>query len=243
PHRFRAERSDLARLQLTGAGAPADASIGGKAVQLAETTDRLATFLGAPYVIMDLEAAREILGYPADTVAVLAVRFVDGPPADLDHPLQPNSKRFPELGVHTGKGFAASSSAYWQNKTGAGAAILLAAVLASLLMALLLVNGVGRFVQRRQSDIISMLGHGASPAHIAALLMAMAAFLIAGSLAQALLFVPLVVRAADGLLPWVAFKPVDAGFALAISLACLVASLFAAHRELERFPADAIFRS
>ncbi|MGL4542059.1 MAG: hypothetical protein ACRCUI_06080, partial [Polymorphobacter sp.] len=56
PHRFRAERSDLARLQLTGAGARADASIGGKAVQLAETTDRLATFLGAPYVIMDLEA-------------------------------------------------------------------------------------------------------------------------------------------------------------------------------------------
>ncbi|HPU15053.1 MAG TPA: hypothetical protein PK808_03135 [Polymorphobacter sp.] len=172
PHEFRADRSDLKRLQLDRGAR--EASIGGVAVDLAGTTDRLATFLGAPYVEMTYDTAHAVLGYPVDATAYLAVRFPNGAPADLPERLRRLEHRFPEISAHTGDGFAASSSSYWQNKTGAGAAILLAAILASLLMVLLLVNSVGRFVQRRQADIVSMLGHGASAAQIRNLLLAMA---------------------------------------------------------------------
>ena len=241
PREFRAEQSDLKRLQLEDD--KLDASIGGTSVILAATTDRLATFLGAPYVEMSYETAHAILGYPPETAAYLAVRFPDGAPADLAARLARIEVQFPELSARTGSQFEENSSSYWQNKTGAGAAILLAAVLASLLMVLLLVNSVGRFVQRRQSDIISMLGHGASPQQIRNLLLAMAGFLIASSLVLTVLLVPVIVSCAHPLLPWVNFKRVDLMFAVLIATLCLVSSLIVATRELERFPADAIFRS
>ena len=241
PREFRADRSDLRRLDLkrdqTGA------SIGGRSVELEGVTTALATFLGAPYAVMDYSSAHEILNYPTDNAAMLAVYFPDGVPHDLRDRLKRIEARYPELGAVTGSAFETSSSAYWQNKTGAGAAILLAATLAALLMGLLLVNSVGRFVQRRQSDIISMLGHGASPSQIRAVLIAMAGFLVAASLGVSLLLVPLFVQVAHPMLPWVHFSLADLAFAVIVSLLCLVASVIAASRELGRFPPDAIFRS
>ncbi|MGL4543711.1 MAG: hypothetical protein ACRCUI_14500, partial [Polymorphobacter sp.] len=241
PHEFRADRSDLRRLDLRAG--QTGASIGGVSVELAGVTTALATFLGAPYAVMDYSAAHRILGYPTDNAAMLAVYFPNGAPADLRDRLARIATRFPELGAMTGAEFEASSSAYWQNKTGAGAAILLAAALASLLMGLLLVNSVGRFVQRRQSDIISMLGHGATLTQVRAVLMAMAGFLVAASLGVALLMVPLMVLIAHPLLPWVHFSFADLVFVIVVSLLCLIASVVASSRELRRFPADAIFRS
>ena len=241
PREFRADRSDLRRLDLKQG--QTGASIGGISVELAGVTQALATFLGAPYAVMDYEAAHGILGYPTDNAAMLAVHFPDGAPRDLKDRLKRIEARFPELGARTGAQFESSSSAYWQNKTGAGAAILLAAALASLLMGLLLVNSVGRFVQRRQSDIISMLGHGASPSQIRAVLLAMAGFLVAAALGAALLMVPLMIRIAHPLLPWVHFSFADLVFVIVVSALCLIASVIAASRELGRFPADAIFRS
>ncbi len=241
PRAFMAEASDLKRLELSADAT--SASIGGRSVEFAEVTDRLATFLGAPYVVMDYDAAHAILGYPTESAAMLAVHFPDGPPADLDERLKRIEERFPEIRAHSGRAFEASSSAYWQHKTGAGAAILLAATLASLLMVLLVVNSVGRFVQRRQADIISMLGHGASPGQVRGVLIAMAGFLVLASLGATLLLVPLFVAVAHPFLPWVGFSWPDLVFLLGISSLCLIASLLATAHELGRFPADAIFRS
>lgn len=241
PRAFMAEASDLKRMDLSADAT--NASIGGRSVEFAEVTDKLATFLGAPYVVMDYDAAHAILGYPTDAAAMLAVHFPDGPPTDLEQRLKRIEERFPEIRAHTGREFEASSSAYWQHKTGAGAAILLAATLASLLMVLLLVNSVGRFVQRRQADIISMLGHGASPGQVRGVLIAMAGFLVLASLGATLLLVPLFIAVAHPLLPWVGFTWPDLVFLIGISAVCLFASLLATAHELGRFPADAIFRS
>lgn len=241
PHQFRADVSDLQRLQLTRPDQ--EASIGGVTVQGSADGIGLATFLGAPYVVTAYDTAHAILRYPAESVAFLTVRFPAGAPPDLVRRLARIEARFPELSARTAADFEARSSAYWQNKTGAGLAILLAAVLASMLMVLLLVNSVGRFVQRRQSDIISMLGHGASAVQIQSLLLAMAGSLIVASLVVTLISVPIVVAIASPWLPWVTIKALDVGFAVTIAGLCLVASLASARRELKRFPADAIFRS
>jgi hypothetical protein len=243
PRGFRSDVSDRARLDLGGPGRGAEASIGGVTVTAAGETDQLATFLGAPYAVLRYETAQALLGLPAETTSYIAVRFRDGPPADLAARLARIEARFPEISARSGADFEARSSAYWQVKTGAGAAILLAAVLAALLMVLLLVNGVGRFVQRRQNDLLSMIGHGATPAQIGVLVVLIAVLLVGAGLAQALLVVPLLDLVSSPLLPWVHFKPVDAGFAAVVALAALLVAAATALAELKRIPADAIFRS
>ena len=171
------------------------------------------------------------------------MRFPGGVPADLPARLAALTRHYPELAGFTGAGFEASSSQYWQAKTGAGAAILLAALLAALLMLLLLVNAVARFVQRRQADILSLIGHGASDGTVLALLVAMAAVLVLGSLIAVALAAPLITAAAHPFLPWVAFKPIDALFALGLGGLALAVATLSARADLKRIPADAIFRS
>jgi hypothetical protein len=238
---FMADRSDRRRLRLD-AGTPA-LQVGGVLLFERAQTAALATFLGAPYVVVPVETARRALGWPATTVAFLTVDFPGGVPADLEQRLAALARHYPELAGFTGRQFEASSSQYWQAKTGAGAAILLAALLAALLMLLLLVNAVARFVQRRQADILSLIGHGASESDVLLLLMSMAGVLVIGSLLAVVLAAPLITLAADPWLPWVAFKPVDALFAVLLGALAFAVATLAARADLKRFPADAIFRS
>lgn len=238
---FVADASDKARLRL--ADAPGPLAVGGTVMQLAAQTDRLATFLGAPYLVMPASTARRALAAPEGQVAFLAVDFPAGVPADLPARLALLAARYPELATFTGAAFEDSSSGYWQRKTGAGAAIFLAAMLAALLMILLLVNAVARFVQRRQADILSMIGHGAGPGEVLALLLAMAGVLVAGSLAVVAVAAPVMTGIAAPWLPWVHFKPVDLGFALGLSLLAFAVATLAARADIKRFPPHAIFRS
>lgn len=241
PRGFTVDQSDTSRLHLAKAGD--EASIGDVTATYIGPTDGLATFLGAPYAVTVFEQGREVLGYPAGMTAFLALNFPDGMPADLADRLARVEGRFPELAARPADRFLSDSSAYWQAKTGAGAAILLAAVLASILMAILLLNGIGRFVQRRTSDFISMIGHGASDSQMAAVLVGVAALLITGALAMAAVLVPAMQLIVHPILPWVAFKPVDAGFALVVGVICFGLAIVSARRELERFPPDVMFRS
>lgn len=241
PRRFVADRSDMARLDI--ARPESESSIGALTMASARPTDGLATFLGAPYVIAGLDDARAALAAPGDQVAFLAIDFPRGRPADLDARLRRLKLRYPELDVRTDAAFQADSSRYWQAKTGAGAAILLAAILASLLMILLMLTSIGRFVQRRSQDFVSLIGHGASDRQLARLVGAVAAVLTGGAGAVALVAVPLARAVAAPMLPWVTLKPVDVAFALALVAISFGMAVFAAIRALKRFPPHVIFRS
>jgi uncharacterized Tic20 family protein len=241
PRRFVADRSDMARLDIVRS--ESESSIGALTMASARPTDGLATFLGAPYVIAGLDDARAALAAPIDQVAFLAIDFPRGRPSDLDARLRRLKARYPELDVRTDEAFQADSSRYWQAKTGAGAAILLAAVLASLLMVLLMLNSIGRFIQRRSQDFVSLIGHGASDRQLTALVAAVAAVLTGGAGAVALVAVPLARAVAAPMLPWVTLKPVDIVFALALVAISFGLAVFAAIRALKRFPPHVIFRS
>jgi putative ABC transport system permease protein len=241
PRGFAVDRSEQRRLGLTKAGQ--QASIGRTTVSFAGPAEGLATFLGAPYAIIPLETAREILGYGPEQVAFIAINLGVARSDAVETRIARLQARNPEVSILTGAQFAASSSAYWQEKTGAGAAILLAAVLASGLMILLLLNGVGRFVQRRQSDFVSLVGHGASPGQLARILGGVAGMLVAGSLLMTLAICPVLDLISDPWLPWVNFTARNAAVAFALSLVCFGAALVAALVELKRFPAHVVFRS
>jgi hypothetical protein len=163
--------------------------------------------------------------------------------SDLAAALGRSQAQFPELSLRSGAEFERSSSVYWQRKTGAGSAIILAAILASVLMMILLANGVMRFLQRYSQDLLSMLGHGAGQREVWLVAGGIAVVVAAVTLAAMMVFTPLMILALKPLLPWVSFVAGDAlvpAGAVLIALAIAIASAGSAVRQ---FGPEAVFRT
>ncbi len=239
---FVADRSDLARLDVTGNGFER-ASIGDTTLSLANVVRSLPTFLGAPYVMADFHTARRLLGQSNVLVSYLIADFPGGLPKDFDRQRAAASLRLPELDILTRDEFARSSSLYWQRKTGAGAAILLAALLAELLMIILLVNAIGRFVQRYDRDLLSLVGHGASGRDLFKILALVAGFITTATFAIALLFSPLVVALVHPMLPWVTFEITDMPIPALGALLGFAAVIVSARHALSAHGPAAVFRN
>jgi hypothetical protein len=244
PNSFIANTSDLERLGIAAGGiGPVEATIGGTTLTLGGTVGNLSTYLGAPYVLVDFETARGLLQMDPTSTAFLAGQFEGSPPPGFDAAAHDAALRFPDIAVVSADRFTASSIDYWQRKTGAGLAIGLAAFLALLLMMILLANGVLRFVQRYYSDLLSLLGHGASQREIAAIVGVTTLVIAAGTLAGSVLITPLLVFAFNPLLPWTAF---GAGDLLAPVLgvgAAAVIAMISARGAIAAFGPEAVFRS
>lgn len=241
-HAFIADRSDLARLSLEDRS-DAIATLGGETMSLGGTTDRLPTFLGAPYVVAGFEQARQVLRMDPTAVNFLVFDTPSSDPSALARGIADAHARYPELTLRSRDDFALSSSSYWQRKTGAGSAILLAALLASVLMMILLINGVTRFLQRYAQDLLSMLGHGAGEREVWLVAGGIAVVVAGFTLAAMLLFTPLIILAARPLLPWVFFIPTDALVpALAVILSLGVA-IAAAGKAVREFGPETVFRT
>ncbi|MGB7655348.1 MAG: hypothetical protein WBL74_07690 [Novosphingobium sp.] len=244
---FAADRSDLARLDLSALGAvqPQFGSISETTLHLAQTVDTLPTFLGAPYVIVPFERGRELLGMDPTSTSFLIGDFPGGG-RDLPNLVAARrltARNFPDVSMLSATQFADSSARYWQRKTGAGMAILLAAVLAGLLMAILLSNGVLRFIQRYHHDLISLLGHGANQRDITRIVGSIAVLIALFTMAAALLVTPVMIALFRPLLPWVSFRPSDAVVPLLAVLASLLIALGAARRAIAAYGPDIVFRS
>lgn len=248
---FVVDASDVERLDLAGAGAGSGANagadgqlatVGGDTMVHAGTVDGLPTFLGAPYVVANFDRARALLRMDPASTAFL-VGDIGAQPMALAAARTGLAARFPDIAVHSAGEFSAQSSSYWQNKTGAGLAILLAAILAGLLMAILLINGVLRFIQRYHRDMVSLLGHGASQGDIATIVGGIAALIAAATAALALAATPLIVWAVQPILPWTAFHLVDALVPLAGMLAALLLAILASRRAVAAYGPEAVFRT
>lgn len=241
---FIADTSDLARLDLapTARAGLQLASVSDTTLHLEGVIDSLPTFLGAPYIILPLDRAREVLGLDNNSTSFLIGAFT-GDKADLDASKAQIARAFPDVALLSAEEFADSSARYWQHKTGAGLAILLAAVLAALLMAILLSNGVLRFVQRYHHDLVSLIGHGATRREITQIVAMIAALIAAVTTATAMLATPVLIMAFRPLLPWVAFRLQDSFVPLAAVVLSLSIALFAARRAIAAFGPDVVFRS
>jgi hypothetical protein len=243
PTGFVANRSDLAQLDIATDTTNLLASIGDTTLMLDSTVDVLPTYLGAPYVLVDFETARRLLRTDPASVAFLAI-FLDKPAtADFAARAARAAERFPDVTITSTADFSQSSIAYWQNKTGAGLAIGLAAILALLLMILLFTNGVLRFIQRYYPDLLSLLGHGADSRDIARIVTGVAMTIAVATLAGTALVTPLLVLVFRPILPWASFSSGDLlAPLLGLALALLAASL-AARRAIAGLGPDAVFRS
>jgi hypothetical protein len=243
---FIADRSDLGRLDLqpTAPGRLQLASISNTTLHLETVITSLPTFLGAPYVILPLDRAREVLGMDASSTSFLIGSLPGGRgERDLAAGKAMVAGTLPDIALVSAQQFSDSSARYWQRKTGAGLAILLAAVLAAVLMAILLSNGVLRFVQRYHHDLVSLLGHGATQREITVIVAAIATMIAAFTLTTAMLATPVLIAGFRPLLPWVAFRVADSLVPMAAVLLSLGVALLAARRAIAAFAPDVVFRS
>jgi hypothetical protein len=241
---FAADQSDLGRLDIHPQdGRLITASIADTSFHLSHTVDNLPAFLGAPYVLVPFDAARRLLRMDPSSTSFLIGNYGDGAPVGFEAVRAQAALQFPEVSLVTGDEFEASSSLYWQKKTGAGAAILLAAVLAALLMIILLANGISRFIQRYHQDLLSLLGHGASEREISSIIVLVSVLIASVTSLAALFITPLTILLARPLLPWVFFRVVDMWLPLLALLLAAVVAILSSRRSVAAFGPEAVFRS
>lgn len=241
---FAADQSDLGRLDIhPQAGQLITASIADTSFHLSHVVNNLPTFLGAPYVLVQFDAARRMLRMDPNSTSFLIGNYENGVPAEFEALRARASIRFPEVSLVTSEEFEASSSLYWQKKTGAGAAILLAAVLAALLMIILLANGIARFIQRYHQDLLSLLGHGASEREISSIIILVSVLIASVTSVAALLVTPLTIFVARPLLPWVFFSVGDMWLPLLALLVAACVAILSSRRSVAAFGPEAVFRS
>jgi hypothetical protein len=241
---FLVDRADMARLDLAAPreGLFQQASISDTTLSLASTVDTMPTFLGAPYVIVPFERGRELLAMDPTSTSYLIGSFT-GAPRDLAREGARATQAFPDVALVSAQDFQASSSLYWQKKTGAGLAVLIAAVLAGLLMAILLANGLQRFIQRYHQDFVSLLGHGADGRDISVIVGGIGMIIALATMVAAMVVTPVIIALFKPLLPWAQFKLVDALVPLAAILVSLIVAMLVARRSITAFGPELVFRS
>lgn len=242
PTSFLADRSDLQRLDLADAAIDQSvrASLSDTTADFAGVRTDLASFLGVPYIFVRFPLARQVLRMDPATVSYLAI---DLPRGTQIPDLSAFRERFPELTVRTSKQFEQSSAQYWERKTGAGLAILLAAALATVLLVFLLANGVMRFIQLYQPDFISLVGHGASAAEVGTIVAIVAGTIILAAITLSAVAAPLMTTIFRSLLPWVGFRWTDMLIPLIGGIVAFATSLIWTRRSIAAFGPEAVFRS
>jgi hypothetical protein len=241
---FAVDRSDLSRLDLPAQiGAYSEASIAGTTLHMAQVVDNLPTFLGAPYVLVPFEQGRRMLRMDPNSTSFVIGNYGATGPRDFAATRYQAEKLFPDVSLVSGAEFEQSSSLYWQRKTGAGAAILLAAVLAALLMVILLANGISRFIQRYNHDLLSLLGHGASEREIGSIIMMVAVLIAVVTGVAAVAVTPLAILSTNFMLPWVSFRLSDMLVPLTAIGGALGFAIISARRALSAYGPETVFRS
>jgi putative ABC transport system permease protein len=101
--------------------------IAGHKARVVGITSSIRTFTQSPYVFTNLKNAKMLTGLPQDRTSYLLVRAEPG--ADLDRLRSALGQVLPASDIWTSRGFSWQTRIYWLVTTGAGAALLIAAIL------------------------------------------------------------------------------------------------------------------
>ena len=119
------------RATLGGKTLPVRVQVGGSRAHLAFTTRNFSSFHGSPIVFADIADSRKFLPYPEERISFITLKLE--PAANAREVQAALQSRFPNVSVFTQSEFSWRSRAFWLTKTGAGAALLLAAALGFLI--------------------------------------------------------------------------------------------------------------
>jgi putative ABC transport system permease protein len=158
-------------------------------------------FLGVPFLFTSYANAAHYLGFGSDDAMYVVLRVADGySVSDVQKNL---SRRFPEVDVLTKREFADKARKYWTIKTGAGGAILAAAVLGFLIGLVVVSQTIYANTIDNIEEYATLKALGASRAFVARVVLMQALICgVIGSILGLLAVLP-IIREAKGLIPWV----------------------------------------
>lgn len=181
---------------------PVAIEIAGRRTDVVRVTDGFGSFLGSPYVFGDVTHVRDVLGIDADAVSY-GVVFVDAPPVS-DAQLAMLRQRIPDADVLSTDQFASRSAWFWLVQTGAGGAIVVAALLGCVVGLVIVLQTMYASTVESLAEFATLKALGAPASSIRRFVATQALIIGAlGSGAGLLLLDPMVALARTYLVSWV----------------------------------------
>jgi len=221
---------------------PAFVEIAGRRAEVVRLASEFTSFLGSPYVFATHDVAGRMLGLGAEETSYIGLRLDSG--ADAEVLSARLARRLPEVTVLTRDRFAWQSTAFWLLQTGAGGAILTAALL-GFIVGLVIVSQTlyaGTLEHLREYAVLKAMGASDRVVRRVVLLQALALGL-AGSVAGLILVHPLAKLARVYLVPWVVTPGWLKAGAVVMGLAMCAAGALASVRAVTRVDPEIVFRA
>jgi putative ABC transport system permease protein len=180
---------------------PQEVEINRFRAKVEERLEGFGGFLGVPTLFTSYENAARFLNLGPDQAMYIVVRVA--PQDSVTETRARLKQRFPEVDVLTRDQFARKSRAYWMTKTGAGGAILAAAVLGFLIGLVVVSQTIYANTMEHLEEYATLKALGASGAFISRVVLVEA--LICGAVGS-ILGIAIVLPAMSGarsLIPWI----------------------------------------
>src|SRR5262249_15384778 len=180
---------------------PNDVEINGLSAHVTGIVRGFSSFLGSPYAFTSYTDAARYSGLGQQDVAYLTVRVATG--YDATSVKEKLASLLPEVDVWTHAEFERRSKSYWVGQTGAGAAILTAAVLAFLIGLVLISQTIYATTMEHLDEFATLKALGASGSFVVKIVLVQSlAFGVAGGAIGVLGAIPMV-KLAQNLVAWI----------------------------------------
>jgi putative ABC transport system permease protein len=220
---------------------PADLEINNLRARVIHATDGFGSFFGAPYVYAGYADAAKYLHMRAEDVSFIVLRV--SPSYSMDAVQQELQKRLPDVDVWTRHQFAFRSQTFWVLQTGAGGAILVAAILGFVVGFVVVSQNMYAVTMEKLEEFATLTALGASGWYVRRIVLEQSLICgAAGSLIGVLLALP-GVNATQNTISWI-YTPVWLPYAMAALglVMSAVASLASIRKALAIDPAR-VFRA
>ena len=234
---------DTSNAQLLGVRnrLPLDVEIDQQRARVVGTTSGFSSFLGSPYVFTSYADGSHYIGLRPDQTMFVLVQIKPGAAIrDVQRQLQ---ARLFNADVWTRQEFSNRARFYWISQTGAGAAILTAAVLGFLVGLAVVSQAMYATTMENIEEFATLKALGATSSFVTRVIVLQALIAgLAGYLAGVLITRPMI-GAAQASIPWV-FAPwwLVLGILLPTATLCVAASLVSVRTALHVEPAK-VFRA
>jgi putative ABC transport system permease protein len=203
---------------------PLEVEIGERRARVAGVTNGFASFLGSPYVFAQYrDAARYLRVDPSRTMFVLVRLSGRRDPKSVEADLR---QRFPDLDVWSRAAFSRSAQQYWLLQTGAGGALLTAALLGFVVGTVIASQTMYATTMENLEEFATLAAMGAARRFIVGIVLTQALIAAALGTMAGLALESVAAEGARSIVAWIYapgwLSPVMAASAL---LMCSVASL------------------
>lgn len=221
---------------------PERGEIGNKKVNIERVVSGYSTFLGAPYAFLTYRDAARYMGLGEDETNFLVIRI--DPNASVSDVIGRLQNRFPDVKIWRAEEFARTAQFYWLTQTGAGGAILSAAVLGFIIGLMVVSQTIYSSTMERVGEFATLKALGAETSWLVRFVIVQALGIGVVGLFLGLALVPFAVELArQHLVPWVNMKTwLLLATAVPTLLMCIVAVLTSARAVLRLDPAE-VFRA